>query len=255
MNHATPVDQYAPVDHPGSPVPDALRPWWVSWPGYAPVDITPPELRAAALMRAADKWITDPVAAPQQVPSSVWDARQINELVPFEMDAAGWPLNPTGRTGRSGRNLGKWGENQAADPVVIAGTGADRRILLIERGDIRQWALPGGMVDPGETAPAALVRELAEETGVDLTGQAPAVILRRGYVADWRATDHAWITSTAALYLLPDVIPAVAADDAADAKWVPFTSVDHLATDLEADGGLYEAHRPILAAAEAHLTS
>ena len=39
-------------------------------------------------------------------------------------------------------------------------------------------------------------------------------ILSRSYVADWRATDHAWITSTAALYLLPDVVPAVAADDA-----------------------------------------
>ena len=136
---------------------------------------------------------------------------------------------------------------------MVAGAGSERRILLILRSDVHQWALPGGMVDPGETAPAAVVRELQEETGVDLTDRSPDTILRRDYVADWRATDHAWITSTAALYTLPDVLPAVAADDAADAVWVRFESVEQLAVDLAPMGGLYEAHRPILTAAADHL--
>ena len=236
---------YAPADHPGTEVPADLRSWDTAWSDYAPVDITPPELRADALTNP-ETWIADPVADPAEVAD--WQTRQAAALVPFEV-ADGWPLNPVGRTGRTGRNLGKWGENQAADPVVIAGRGDGRRILLILRSDVRQWALPGGMVDAGETAPAAVVRELQEETGVDLRGQAPDAILRRDYVADWRATDHAWITSTAALYLLPDVVTAVAADDAADARWVRFTSVDQLAADLAEDGGLYEAHRPILTAA------
>lgn len=112
-----------------------------------------------------------------------------------------------------------------------------------------------GVVALTDTAvsPLAVVRELQEETGVDLTDQTPSAILTRSYVADWRATDHAWVTSTAALYLLPDVLPAVAADDAADAKWFPFVSVAQLAEDLEAHGGLYEAHLPILTAAADHL--
>lgn len=237
---------YAPVEHPGIEVPDTLRPWTTPWPDYTPVNITPPELRATALT-APESWITDPVATPQEITD--WPVRQERALVPFAIDAAGWPLNPTGRTGRAGRNLGSWGENQAADPVVVAGTGTARRVLLILRSDVRQWACPGGMVDPGETAPAAVVRELQEETGVDLRGQAPDAILRRAYVADWRATDHAWVTSTAALYRLPDVVPAVAADDAADARWWPLTTVDQLAEDLAQHGGLYFAHRPILTAA------
>lgn len=243
---------YAPVDHPGAQVPTELRSWNTDHAGYAPVDITPPELRAAALSGDVEVWITDPVATPTEITG--WEARQERALVPFEVDAAGYPLNPIGRTGRTGRNLGSWGENQAADPVVVAGTGSERRILLILRSDVRQWALPGGMVDPGETAPAAVVRELQEETGVDLTDRSPDAILRRDYVADWRATDHAWITSTAALYTLPDVLPAVAADDAADAVWVRFESVEQLAVDLAPMGGLYEAHRPILAAAADHLS-
>ncbi|GAA0281221.1 hypothetical protein GCM10009527_092010 [Actinomadura nitritigenes] len=45
-------------------------------------------------------------------------------LIAFEMDADVRPANPTGRTGKAGRNLGRWGENGAADAVVVAGTGA-----------------------------------------------------------------------------------------------------------------------------------
>lgn len=178
-----------------------------------------------------------------------WPRRIGAALVPFELSSQGWPLNPTGRTGRAGRDLGQWGENQAVDALVTAGFGTDRRILLIRRADTGQWALPGGMVDPGETVPAALVRELREETGVDLRGRTPDTV-RSGYVDDPRNTDHAWVASTVALYTLAEVIPAVAGDDAADARWWPWTTVERLACDLEPHGGLYPAHRPLLSAAQ-----
>lgn len=44
----------------------------------------------------------------------------------------------------------------------------DGRIVLVRRVDTGQWALPGGMIDWGETAEAATRRELREETGLDL---------------------------------------------------------------------------------------
>ncbi|MFD6280396.1 NUDIX domain-containing protein [Streptomyces sp. NPDC060209] len=234
---------YAPVDHPGVTVPEDRRHWSVIWPEYAPVEITPPELRPLALAQHVPDW-AEGHATPEQVRD--WDQRRAAALVSFELDERGWPLHPHGRTGRTGRNLGQWGENQAADPIVIAGTGDQRSVLLITRDDIGAEAIPGGMVDLGETAPTTLVRELREEAGIDLADHRP-VILGRQVVADWRNTDHAWVASTSALYRLPERVTVTAGDDAADAGWFPFGSLDQLESAVTASGRtLYAAHRPLL---------
>ncbi len=59
--------------------------------------------------------------------------------------------------------------------LVAAGVLMDRqgRVLLVandwgRRGRIR-YTLPGGMVEPGETATEAVVREVREETGLSVT--------------------------------------------------------------------------------------
>lgn len=234
------------VHHPGIAVPERLRPWEASWSAYAPVDITPPALRPDALADP-EPWVIDLEDDPARVAD--WPRRQADAVVPYRLDASGRPLNPNGRTGRTGRDLPRWGENAAADPIVIAGTGAGRRVLLIRRDDVGQWAIPGGMVDPGETAGDALVRELSEETGLDLAGTEPDMILRRGHVADRRNTDHAWVCSITALFMLPGLLPATAGDDAADARWWPLTFVDDLIEALAPHGGLYPAHEALLTGA------
>ncbi|NIM20831.1 MAG: NUDIX domain-containing protein [Candidatus Latescibacteria bacterium] len=47
----------------------------------------------------------------------------------------------------------------------------DSRILLVKRGTVvfrGYWALPGGRVDPGETVKQTVVREIKEETGLEV---------------------------------------------------------------------------------------
>jgi len=43
------------------------------------------------------------------------------------------------------------------------------RILLHRRSDNNNWALPGGIIEVGETADQAIMREVKEETGYDVS--------------------------------------------------------------------------------------
>ncbi|WP_328410957.1 NUDIX hydrolase [Nocardia sp. NBC_00403] len=44
----------------------------------------------------------------------------------------------------------------------------DGRILMIRRTDNDKYSIPGGGLDAGETVTAAVVREVREETGIDV---------------------------------------------------------------------------------------
>ena len=123
----------------------------------------------------------------------------------------------------------------------IAAVGAvirdDRdRLLLIQRGQepgLGQWSLPGGKVEPDESAREALVREVEEETGlrVVVTGLA-------GYVE--RPGPHGEVFEIEDYYarVEPGADPRrlVAGDDAMDAAWFP----THRVGGLDCVDGLLE---------------
>jgi 8-oxo-dGTP diphosphatase len=58
-------------------------------------------------------------------------------------------------------------------PVVCALIERDGRVLLAQRPVDkhlpRKWEFPGGKVEPGEDSAAAIVREIREELGCDIT--------------------------------------------------------------------------------------
>ena len=50
--------------------------------------------------------------------------------------------------------------------VIFDSTG--QKVLLIRRSDNGQWCLPGGAMDPGESASECCAREVMEETGLEV---------------------------------------------------------------------------------------
>ncbi|MEU5950370.1 NUDIX domain-containing protein [Micromonospora sp. NPDC047465] len=54
----------------------------------------------------------------------------------------------------------------SACAVVVDDSG---RVLLGRRVDTGRWSLPAGAIDPGEQPADAVVREVYEETGVNIT--------------------------------------------------------------------------------------
>lgn len=106
------------------------------------------------------------------------------------------------------------------------------QICAIERHDCREWALPGGMVDPGEQISLTLKREFMEEA---LSTSRDTKVLDeffksgteifKGYVDDPRNTDNAWM-ETVAVNFHDETGEIVAnfklnaGDDAAKVKWM-----------------------------------
>lgn len=101
----------------------------------------------------------------------------------------------------------------------------DERLLLVRRGHgpaAGEWSLPGGRVESGETLAEAVVRELAEETGV--TGVCGELI---GWVERLGEGYHYVILDFLVVAL--DAAAPVAGDDAAEAAWVPLSDLGSMA--------------------------
>lgn len=91
---------------------------------------------------------------------------------PFDDALRGRALGNLGRFAR--RSIPPDERRPAAVALVLLGDGAGRACFLLTRraatlrAHARQWALPGGRIDTGESAEAAALRELEEEVGLRL---------------------------------------------------------------------------------------
>lgn len=108
------------------------------------------------------------------------------------------------------------------------------RLLLVQRGHPPSeglWSLPGGRVEPDESDAAAVVREVREETGLQVdVGPLVGRVERPGVGgATYDIGDYACTVTGNALH---------AGDDARQARWVPYAELatlpltDHLLDTL-----------------------
>lgn len=132
------------------------------------------------------------------------------------------------------RKLWHEGPNFTADAIVLDPDSA--KVLLIQRGDTGDWALPGGFIDATDTSScAAAIREVSEEAGLSLAAD-DAPLVFRGKVTDPRNNASSWIETSAHLFTMPSSQDIHSGDDAAAAAWC------HLA-DLPT---LYGSHQQLI---------
>ncbi|MFC9251454.1 NUDIX hydrolase [Amycolatopsis thailandensis] len=105
--------------------------------------------------------------------------------------------------------------NTVSDSTVrcVGGIVHDRlgRILLIQRANEPGrglWSVPGGRVEPGETDEVAVIREMREETGLDVM---PGTYVGNAVRGRYDIHDYACTVTGGTLR---------AGDDAADARWI-----------------------------------
>ena len=115
-----------------------------------------------------------------------------------------------------------------ADCVV---TNTRGKVLLIRRGNEPFkgcWALPGGFMEMDEPIERCAVRELKEETGIEVVENE----LRLVGVYSAPGRDPRGRTVTAAYAVrLHDIPAATAGDDAAELRWWPLAALPPLAFD------------------------
>ncbi|BCW90150.1 hypothetical protein sos41_33180 [Alphaproteobacteria bacterium SO-S41] len=106
----------------------------------------------------------------------------------------------------------------------LAGAGAivwrGEEVLLIKRGKAPrqgEWSIPGGRIEGGETACAAAVREVVEETGCTIE-----IVALCEVVDSIGDAFHAVLVDFTARWVSGE---PVAGDDAADARFVLFEDV------------------------------
>lgn len=117
-----------------------------------------------------------------------------------------------------------------ADMVVIA-KGSTPEVLLIQRGDDPykgQWAFPGGFTEMDETTEQCAIRELKEETGLELSE-----VHQIGAYSEVDRDPRGRTVTVAYLAVVDSSAAVEGQDDAARAEWWPLTTPPPLAFDHE----------------------
>ncbi|MBI4271407.1 MAG: coenzyme A pyrophosphatase [Candidatus Rokubacteria bacterium RIFCSPLOWO2_12_FULL_71_22] len=136
------------------------------------------------------------------------------------------------------------GRRPAAVAVVVLSDEQGRACFLLTRraaslrAHARQWALPGGRLDPGETAAAAALRELEEELGLRLP---PAAVL--GLLDDY-PTRSGFVITPVVMWGGRDVEPAPNPAEVASVYRVPLADLD--APDVPRLVSIPESDRPVI---------
>ena len=115
--------------------------------------------------------------------------------------------------------------------MVVITRGSKPEVLLIQRGDDPykgQWAFPGGFMEMDETTEQCAIRELKEETGIELSK-----LHQIGAYSKVDRDPRGRTVTVAYLAVVDSTVDVEGQDDAAKAEWWPLATPPPLAFDHE----------------------
>lgn len=143
-------------------------------------------------------------------------------------------MNNEGAAVRSGREY-----PQAPIVGVAAVVVWKEAILLVRRGRqpmLGAWSLPGGALELGETTAEGVVREVSEETGVQVKPvEIITTIDRMMRDEAGRVRFHYVLVEWLCLVDETRLPELLCGDDAMEARWVPYNEASSAQYDLGAD--------------------
>ena len=116
-----------------------------------------------------------------------------------------------------------------ADCIVFACQNEKTQVLLIKRGSEPckdMWALPGGFMNIDESAEEAAIRELKEETGIDVKE-----VTQVGAYSKVDRDPRERVITIAFYTVIDNPVRAVGQDDAKQAEWFTLDNLPTLAFD------------------------
>jgi ADP-ribose pyrophosphatase YjhB (NUDIX family) len=117
--------------------------------------------------------------------------------------------------------------------VVLRGDPPSQLLLLVRRADNGRWALPAGIVEPGEQPADCIRREIAEETRVDAVVERLA-LLRTDQPKTYPNGDACQFLSMAFRCAYVGGDAGVGDEESTDVGWYPLDGLPELSdTDLE----------------------
>ena len=136
-------------------------------------------------------------------------------------------------------------------PIVAAGAVVSRSgpdVLLVHRPKYDDWSFPKGKLDPGEHITAAAVREVAEETGLDIR-LGPPLSLQSYETTNGPKVVHYWVGRLVGGDDVSTYQPNTEIDEV---RWVPLDkaagmlSYDHDRATLEEFEGVRKKSYPLV---------